>query len=84
MTTKWIARLHTDQRGLTLTEVVVAMMVMSLAAGVFLSTLASVQKSVAETDIHENRMGASGSIALAVALALGEHRTCLARGGPVA
>ena len=42
-----IAGLRSDQRGLTLTEVLVAMMVMSLAAGVFLSTLASVQKSVA-------------------------------------
>ena len=49
---KILARLRSDQRGLTLTEVLVAMMVMSLAAGVFLSTLASVQKSVAETDIR--------------------------------
>jgi prepilin-type N-terminal cleavage/methylation domain-containing protein len=47
-----LARLRSDQRGLTLTEVLVAMMVMSLAAGVFLSTLASVQKSAAETDIR--------------------------------
>ncbi len=47
-----LARLRSDERGLTLTEVLVAMMVMSLAAGVFLSTLASVQKSVAETDIR--------------------------------
>jgi prepilin-type N-terminal cleavage/methylation domain-containing protein len=52
MTMKILARIRSDQRGLTLTEVLVAMMVMSLAAVVFLSTLASVQKSVAETDIR--------------------------------
>ncbi|HJS27004.1 MAG TPA: prepilin-type N-terminal cleavage/methylation domain-containing protein [Actinomycetota bacterium] len=52
MTMKILATLRSDERGLTLTEVLVAMMVMSLAAGVFLSTLASVQKSVAETDIR--------------------------------
>lgn len=52
MTMKILARIRSDQRGLTLTEVLVALMVMSLAAVVFLSTLASVQKSVAETDIR--------------------------------
>lgn len=52
MTMKILAGIRSDQRGLTLTEVLVAMMVMSLAAVVFLSTLASVQKSVAETDIR--------------------------------
>jgi prepilin-type N-terminal cleavage/methylation domain-containing protein len=41
-----------DDRGFTLTEMLVAMMVMALASGVFFSTLASVQKSVAETDIR--------------------------------
>jgi prepilin-type N-terminal cleavage/methylation domain-containing protein len=52
MTMTVLATLRSDQRGLTLTEVLVAMMVLSLTAGVFLSTLASVQKSVAETDIR--------------------------------
>lgn len=52
MTMKILPRIRSDQRGLTLTEVLVAMMVMSLAAVVFLSTLASVQRSAAETDIR--------------------------------
>jgi prepilin-type N-terminal cleavage/methylation domain-containing protein len=38
--------------GFTLTELLVAMMVLALASGVFYSTLASVQRSVAETDIR--------------------------------
>jgi type II secretory pathway pseudopilin PulG len=47
-----IRDLHADEDGLTLSELMVAMMVLSLALGVFLTTLASVQKSVAETDIR--------------------------------
>jgi prepilin-type N-terminal cleavage/methylation domain-containing protein len=47
-----IARLRSSDEGMTLTELMVAMMVMALASGVFLTTLASVQKSVAETDIR--------------------------------
>lgn len=47
-----IARLRRDERGLTLSEVMVSMMILGLASGVFLSTLASVQKTVAETDIR--------------------------------
>jgi prepilin-type N-terminal cleavage/methylation domain-containing protein len=47
-----IARLRSNDEGMSLTELMVAMMVMALASGVFLTTLASVQKSVAETDIR--------------------------------
>jgi type II secretory pathway pseudopilin PulG len=47
-----IARLRSSDEGISLTELLVAMMVMALASGVFLTTLASVQKSVAETDIR--------------------------------
>lgn len=46
------ARLRSDDAGFTLTELMVAMMVMALASGVFLTTLASVQRSVAETEIR--------------------------------
>jgi prepilin-type N-terminal cleavage/methylation domain-containing protein len=47
-----IARLRSRDEGFTFTELLVAMMVMALASGVFLTTLASVQKSVVETDIR--------------------------------
>src|SRR4030095_9407296 len=47
-----LARLRSDDDGFTLSELMVAMMVMALASAVFLTTLASVQKSVAETDIR--------------------------------
>jgi type II secretory pathway pseudopilin PulG len=47
-----ISRLRSDDEGISLTELMVAMMVMALASGVFLTTLASVQRSVAETDIR--------------------------------
>lgn len=47
-----IARIRSSDEGMTLTELLVAMMVLGLASGVFLTTLASVQKSVAETDIR--------------------------------
>lgn len=47
-----LTRLHSDQTGFTLSELLVAMMIMALASGVFFSTLASVQRSVAETDIR--------------------------------
>jgi type II secretory pathway pseudopilin PulG len=47
-----IRELRTNEDGLTLSELLVAMMVLSLALGVFFTTLASVQKSVAETDIR--------------------------------
>jgi prepilin-type N-terminal cleavage/methylation domain-containing protein len=52
MTVRLLARLRSKDDGFTLTELMVAMMVMALASGVFLTTLASVQKSVAETDIR--------------------------------
>lgn len=47
-----IRELRTNEDGVTLSELLVAMMVLSLALGVFFTTLASVQKSVAETDIR--------------------------------
>ena len=47
-----IARLRTHEDGMTLTELLVAMMIMGLASGIFLTTLGSVQRSVAETDIR--------------------------------
>lgn len=47
-----LARIRTQDEGLTLVEMLVAMMVLALASAVFYSTLASVQKSVAETDIR--------------------------------
>ncbi len=47
-----IRSIRSDERGLSLTELLVALMVMSLASGVFLTTLFSVQRSVAETDIR--------------------------------
>jgi prepilin-type N-terminal cleavage/methylation domain-containing protein len=47
-----LTRLARNDEGFTLTELLVAMMVLSLASGVFYSTLASVQKSVVETDIR--------------------------------
>lgn len=47
-----LARLRREQDGITLPELMVSMMVMALAAGVFMTTLASVQKTVAETDIR--------------------------------
>jgi len=49
---RMISRLRRDERGLSLSELLVAMMVMSLASVVFLTTLSSVQRSVAETDIR--------------------------------
>jgi prepilin-type N-terminal cleavage/methylation domain-containing protein len=52
MTMTVVGRLRTEEDGFTLSELVVAMMVLSLALGVFFTTLASVQKSVAETDIR--------------------------------
>ena len=47
-----LTRHASNEEGFTLTELLVAMMVLALASGVFYSTLASVQKSVAETDIR--------------------------------
>ena len=47
-----LARIRSSEAGFTLAELMVAMMVLALASGVFLTTLASVQKSVAETDIR--------------------------------
>ncbi len=47
-----IRRIRWDEQGLSLTELLVGMMVMSLASGVFLTTLFSVQRSVAENDIR--------------------------------
>jgi len=47
-----IARLRSNDEGFTLSELMVAMMVMAIASTIFLTTLASVQKSVAETDIR--------------------------------
>ena len=47
-----VASMRSNDEGFTLTELMVAMMVMALASAVFLTTLASVQKSVAETDIR--------------------------------
>ena len=47
-----LTRLARNDEGFTLTELLVAMMVLALASGVFYSTLASVQKSVVETDIR--------------------------------
>jgi len=44
--------LHPREEGFTLSEVLVAMMVLSLAMAMFFTTLASVQRSVAETDIR--------------------------------
>ena len=41
-----------DERGLSLVELLVGMMILTLASGVFLTTLVSVQRSVAETDIR--------------------------------
>ncbi len=52
MTVRALARLRSREEGFTLSEMLVAMMVMSLALGVFFTTLASVQKSVVETDIR--------------------------------
>lgn len=45
-------RFGSGEAGFTLVELLVAMMVLALASGVFLSTLASVQRSVAETDVR--------------------------------
>jgi prepilin-type N-terminal cleavage/methylation domain-containing protein len=45
-------RFRTEEAGLTLSELLVAMAVLGLASGVFLTTLTSVQRSVAETDIR--------------------------------
>lgn len=47
-----VAHLRSKDDGFTLTEMLVAMFVLAIASGVFLSTLASVQRSVAETDIR--------------------------------
>lgn len=47
-----LARPRSKDGGFTLVELMVAMMVMALASGIFLTTLASVQKSVVETDIR--------------------------------
>jgi type II secretory pathway pseudopilin PulG len=45
-------RFRTEEVGLTLSELLVAMVVLGLASGVFLTTLTSVQRSVTETDIR--------------------------------
>jgi prepilin-type N-terminal cleavage/methylation domain-containing protein len=52
MTMRWFLRLRDHEEGFTLSEVLVAMMVLSLALAMFFTTLASVQRSVVETDIR--------------------------------
>jgi len=52
MTMRLLRRLRTREEGFTLSELLVAMMVLSLALAMFFTTLASVQKSVVETDIR--------------------------------
>ena len=47
-----LRRLRVREEGFTLSELLVAMMVLSLALAMFFTTLASVQRSVAETDIR--------------------------------
>lgn len=47
-----LERLRAREEGFTLSELLVAMMVLSLALAMFFTTLASVQRSVAETDIR--------------------------------
>ena len=49
---KLLQRLRACEDGFTLSELLVAMMVLSLALAMFFTTLASVQKSVVETDIR--------------------------------
>ena len=52
MTMRLFGRLSAREEGFTLSELLVAMMVLSLALAMFFTTLASVQRSVAETDIR--------------------------------
>ena len=52
MTMRLFGRLSAREEGFTLSELLVAMMVLSLALAMFFTTLASVQKSVVETDIR--------------------------------
>jgi prepilin-type N-terminal cleavage/methylation domain-containing protein len=52
MTMRLLRRLRVREEGFTLSELLVAMMVLSLALAMFFTTLASVQRSVAETDIR--------------------------------
>ena len=52
MTMSLLRRLRVREDGFTLSELMVAMMVLSLALAMFFTTLASVQRSVAETDIR--------------------------------
>jgi len=47
-----LARLRTEEDGLTLTELLVATVILGLVSGVFLTTLTSVQRSVVENDIR--------------------------------
>ena len=52
MTMRLLERLRAREDGFTLSELLVSMMVLSLALAMFFTTLASVQRSVAETDIR--------------------------------
>ena len=62
MTMRLLRRLRDREEGFTLSELLVAMMVLSLALAMFFTTLASVQRSVVETDIRhaEQHTGTAG------------------------